>query len=645
MLVFAQIILVSVLSFVCLNNEPGSLWFWISLGVILVLAGTTLMTFKFLRRPYFGPAKDEEDVHFKSRTALLFVHGMGVQDRYQMLDEVANALPRSTSEFAGKLRRFRADASANYLSLKLESKDKKYHRIDVHEAYYGSLFNRLAKLPETILFALKTLVAFVPTVATRLWKKRSFEAIYVVLALAILWQLIAGVYSGFIISNQTLVVKQAKAGEEANRPQPDSHNGPPSHSENELRTLEAIAGKDYALASTGETDDVAGTSSLPNPVGLSYPERFYRTLEFIKHSAIGAWNGTVFQRAIPLEEPLKYVKSLGFQAIAISAIYSIAFALLFLRTFSILFALIDFMFSGRFRLQKNSAFQIWRSQQWLNTTRSSFSSAMLPLLIVLILDPIQDLVLTQIFTTAALLVIALKGLAAWMTNFLGDVIIYATQNANAETDSAREQATTLVANRIQDLLKSSDYDRVIVMAHSLGTVVTLNAVRRTFRDLKRDTDLQKFQLFITVGSPLRKFRQLFRVPPYLWAFGDNNLSADKEIFVGEDNLYPGKLRWKNYWYRTDLFADRLAYLASGEVEKARSGLTGSDPVTQSEKYKEALQRARTEAPSELDLTGFRVRVDQDFELNSPIAIWSHSHYWLDPDFVDPLIHEIEDQTS
>jgi hypothetical protein len=157
-------------------------------------------------------------------------------------------------------------------------------------------------------------------------------------------------------------------------------------------------------------------------------------------------------------------------------------------------------------------------------------------------------------------------------------------------------------------------------------------VRRVYN--KGHANFAKLGAFVTIGSPLRKFRMLFKAKPYMWAFGDNAIPRDGDIFIGEEYSHKGRVPWFNYWYGTDVFADRLAYEPWGELKR---GLVEAAKNKSQRDYGEAVVKALNTSYDELDTTGFRVGDRRDCNLGPRPGVWTHSDYWLDHRFVDDVL--------
>jgi pimeloyl-ACP methyl ester carboxylesterase len=603
-----------------------------------------------------GPHGPEAQGEHPPRKAILIVHGMGVQDRYQML-----------SDFRQGIAGYSADHEVEPVEETLTGKTwctfrvasskpgSESHLVDVHECFWGHHFNGVTKFHSTVIFAAKTLYKFAPTLFTRLYPKRLSEALWVGLALSLLGAALFGIYGGFRLSALRLQYFEAIADNQVL----------PSREKNEE------LGLDSRTRYAGLNWEGPRPLWIFNDSRPTYGERLEETGKFLALSYTSLWRAILKGEVadpktkdgvlIPIQKPFEALGRHPIQNLVAALIYSAAFALTvmsFLWFVSAQWSLLKSDFRGPHANREALNYAIGFSN-WRNSTFDSLRKGVVPLILLLALDPVLELVLVQLFMTAGLLVLLYKGLQYWMTNFLGDVEIYANTNENSSFWKAREAATTEIQKKIYALLNSRDlggnleYGCVIVVAHSLGSVIALQAIRRIGVDEQggpgREPQLRGIGAFVTIGSPLRKFRQLFRFQPYKWAFAEFNVERDRVIFRGEEVSPHGPVPWHNFWYSSDIFADPLAFIPIGKLKSKLQAAAGPE--------EEAAVLREHDNPADLDRTGFQVgkafrecaceqiesdremrKVSRDHWLGFRWGIWTHSDYWLDPKFVDKLLH-------
>jgi hypothetical protein len=200
-------------------------------------------------------------------------------------------------------------------------------------------------------------------------------------------------------------------------------------------------------------------------------------------------------------------------------------------------------------------------------------------------------------------------LQSFFVNFFGDVEIYTTHDQNSDFYALREAILTTVTETIGQAMTARDggkrrYDRVVVLAHSLGSTIAMDAVIRLYT-LKEQTkavnptiedDFASIRALVTFGTSLEKTRYFFDV---------NRPSISEAALQFENDLYgvlftedPSVLRhanlrgrgifWTNLWYHDDPVANEiLSYLSfmrpgeplAGASETRAEVKRSSDPAS------------------------------------------------------------------
>jgi hypothetical protein len=177
-----------------------------------------------------------------------------------------------------------------------------------------------------------------------------------------------------------------------------------------------------------------------------------------------------------------------------------------------------------------------------------------------------------------------------------DVAAYVARNGQ------RERVRDFVADALLRIAAREDVSTIVVNGHSNGTVISFDVLRDVPSDVSRDVAWT----YVTAGSPLRKYRDLF-------SWGDE---------VGD----VAGISWTNFYDDADPVADPLALrnpaeLSSSGSPPARSTLFRSrDPVT------------GIEADFHID----DKRVDNLAHCLHPGGLQAHNYWDNLPDFVEPL---------
>ena len=192
-------------------------------------------------------------------------------------------------------------------------------------------------------------------------------------------------------------------------------------------------------------------------------------------------------------------------------------------------------------------------------------------------------------------------LESFITDFFGDVQIYTTHDENSEFYALREKILDLVAQTIGGMTAAtaadghSPYQRVHVLAHSLGSTIAMDALMRLY-DLKEQglydsADFSRIRSFVTFGSSLEKTKYFFDIAnpsqslSYVqWrndAYGV--LFADRKETLDYANGANEGIFWVNYWY----FKDPVA----NAIDSYRSFLVPGDSLGQGAEIRASVQQA------------------------------------------------------
>lgn len=179
-------------------------------------------------------------------------------------------------------------------------------------------------------------------------------------------------------------------------------------------------------------------------------------------------------------------------------------------------------------------------------------------------------------------------LGGFFVAFLGDVQIYTTRDQNSDFYALREQILEVVASKIRYVLATSpsgvSYDRVHVLAHSLGSSVAMDAILRLSNRRSEDPALAvawgKMRSFVSFGTSLEKAKYFFNAwsptPSQGWMQWSDAVYGS--LFTRDRNALLGGtasgIYWLNCWYFTDFVADEIGTYRS----YGRAGRPPSDSL-------------------------------------------------------------------
>jgi len=102
-----------------------------------------------------------------------------------------------------------------------------------------------------------------------------------------------------------------------------------------------------------------------------------------------------------------------------------------------------------------------------------------------------------------------------MRDYAGDVAYYVTSDRTPVARRSRYDIRKNAARLLHELLRDPAYDQVVVVGHSLGTVIAFDALNELSREVRQENALSAVQLgklsgLLTLASPLDKVAYFFR---------------------------------------------------------------------------------------------------------------------------------------
>ena len=163
---------------------------------------------------------------------------------------------------------------------------------------------------------------------------------------------------------------------------------------------------------------------------------------------------------------------------------------------------------------------------------------------------------------------ALRFANHWLVWYVGDLVVYFCATRPTKFSAARTAIRDAVHGVLHDVYaaKTADgkefvYDEVIVAAHSLGTVVAYEALNDLIAD---DTTLaagldaaNRTRLFLTSGSPLDKYAYIFRYQQTATnPYREGTAQATQPMLT---NYAQRPREWVNIWSRQDPISGDLGF--------------------------------------------------------------------------------------
>jgi len=143
---------------------------------------------------------------------------------------------------------------------------------------------------------------------------------------------------------------------------------------------------------------------------------------------------------------------------------------------------------------------------------------------------------------ALVLLVAVYRCAA---NYLGDAVRYTACPYYSKHGRVQRRVRRLARSALR--AKAHIYDSVVVVGHSLGSIIAADALESMLVTSPGNSRLPNMH-FVTMGSPLEKFAS-FRMDPWN---GASRIRFLRRAVQG------GAIRWTNFLYRLDPVADHIS---------------------------------------------------------------------------------------
>jgi len=173
------------------------------------------------------------------------------------------------------------------------------------------------------------------------------------------------------------------------------------------------------------------------------------------------------------------------------------------------------------------------------------------------------------------------GVTGFLRNAVGDVQQFVTYEEAEPLHERRERVLALAERTLRHVLADSACQRVVIVAHSLGTAIALDTILRLRAanraenpaadgqvHMERPLPLDKLQHLVTCGSPIDKITYFFAT--LRSEFRTFELMVDElrgdlgEIPFSRPGRQP-YMHWVNYWDRGDPISGPLHTIAPADV--------------------------------------------------------------------------------
>jgi pimeloyl-ACP methyl ester carboxylesterase len=189
---------------------------------------------------------------------------------------------------------------------------------------------------------------------------------------------------------------------------------------------------------------------------------------------------------------------------------------------------------------------------------------------------LQRVGIARIPIVSTVIAVLLQHLSSQMADLMGDAVVYTTADARSKNYAIRQRMLDGAVEEVGLLSERDDYDQIILVGHSLGSLIAYDALNRIIEDMNtgngiRPQHAHKLVGLVTFGSPLDKVAFFFRDHTRADEFVRRQILAHqhgfrRRPFPGEENLIsidsPMKhrlngTRWLNFYHLEDPVSGHL----------------------------------------------------------------------------------------
>jgi len=123
--------------------------------------------------------------------------------------------------------------------------------------------------------------------------------------------------------------------------------------------------------------------------------------------------------------------------------------------------------------------------------------------------------LARIPVVSGVTTLVLDRASRWISEMMGDLVMYTTADVRSQSYAIRQTVLNTAVEELKILLQRDDFDHIIIVGHSLGSLIAYDAINRIIVDLNagngvRLEQARKIVGLVTFGSPLDKVAFFFR---------------------------------------------------------------------------------------------------------------------------------------
>ena len=158
-----------------------------------------------------------------------------------------------------------------------------------------------------------------------------------------------------------------------------------------------------------------------------------------------------------------------------------------------------------------------------------------------------------------------------LEKFIGDIALYCSTDKKSKYYHVRSKILEGAFEKLKFLIQEGEYSQVILVGHSLGSVIAYDTLARLNKELNIVPNLiassEKIKGLVTFGSPLDKIafffdeqidkEQLIRAAIVSQLYGFRRVHVDTHTVESGVHSHFGRLKWLNFWTKTDPVSGHL----------------------------------------------------------------------------------------
>jgi hypothetical protein len=192
------------------------------------------------------------------------------------------------------------------------------------------------------------------------------------------------------------------------------------------------------------------------------------------------------------------------------------------------------------------------------------------------LSSLQTLRIARIPILSQIITLLLRRVSRLLVEMMGDVVIYTDADVRSRNYTIRQQLLGGAVEELRLLLERDEYDQIIVVGHSLGSLIAYDALNRIVLEMNAQGGIhpdraQKLAGLVTFGSPLDKVAFFFRehtrpeeyirrqVLAHLHSFKSGALPGDQNPvpIANPVELHLDQAQWLNFYHAQDPVSGHL----------------------------------------------------------------------------------------